>query len=147
MLRVNILWFFSLTLSIACAVSATLVQQWARKYLLTTQIPLSPQRRARVRTYLFSRRTPFPAWYHCDCCTISPPRLSFPFLSRPYRLSLPHQPYPGVGPFGLDLYRRQDVSGVHHTSPLLSRLSLYDTDVGATLAFCTGVPIRFPFHF
>jgi hypothetical protein len=53
MLRVNILWFFSLTLSIACALSATLVQQWARKYLLTTQIPSSPQRRARVRTYLF----------------------------------------------------------------------------------------------
>ena len=53
MLRVNILWFFSLTLSVACALAATLVQQWARKYLLATQIPSSPQRRARVRTYLF----------------------------------------------------------------------------------------------
>jgi len=53
MLRVNILWFLSLTLSVACALTATLVQQWARKYLLTTQIPSSPQRRARVRTYLF----------------------------------------------------------------------------------------------
>ena len=53
MLRVNILWFLSLTLSVACALAATLVQQWARKYLLATQIPSSPQRRARVRTYLF----------------------------------------------------------------------------------------------
>ncbi|KAF8490142.1 hypothetical protein F5888DRAFT_1742498 [Russula emetica] len=53
MLRVNILWFLSLTLSVTCALAATLVQQWARKYLLTTQIPSSPQRRARVRTYLF----------------------------------------------------------------------------------------------
>lgn len=53
MLRVNILWFLSLTLSIACGLAATLVQQWARKYLLATQIPSSPQRRARVRTYLF----------------------------------------------------------------------------------------------
>jgi hypothetical protein len=53
MLWVNILWFLSLTLSVACALAATLVQQWARKYLLTTQIPSSPQRRARVRTYLF----------------------------------------------------------------------------------------------
>jgi hypothetical protein len=53
MLRVNILWFFSLTLSVACALAATLVQQWARKYLLTTQNTSSPQRQARVRTYLF----------------------------------------------------------------------------------------------
>lgn len=53
MLRVNIFWFFSLTLSIACALAATLVQQWARRYLLTTQIPSSSQRRARVRAYLF----------------------------------------------------------------------------------------------
>ncbi|KAI9508985.1 hypothetical protein F5148DRAFT_823184 [Russula earlei] len=53
MLQVNILWFLSLSLSLACALSATLVQQWARKYLLTTQLPSSPQRRARVRTYLF----------------------------------------------------------------------------------------------
>jgi Family of unknown function (DUF6535) len=53
MLRVNILWFLSLTLSVSCALAATLVQQWARKYLLTTQIPSSLQRRARVRTYLF----------------------------------------------------------------------------------------------
>jgi hypothetical protein len=53
MLRVNILWVLSLCLSIACALSATLVQQWARRYLLTTQLPSSPQRRARVRAYLF----------------------------------------------------------------------------------------------
>jgi Family of unknown function (DUF6535) len=53
MLRVNILWFLSLSLSVACALAATLVQRWARKYLLTTQLPSSPQRRARVRTYLF----------------------------------------------------------------------------------------------
>jgi hypothetical protein len=53
MLQVNILWFLSLTLSVSCALAATLVQQWARKYLLTTQLPSSPQRQARVRTYLF----------------------------------------------------------------------------------------------
>ena len=53
MLHVNILWFLSLSLSVACALGATLVQQWARNYLLTTQLPSSPQRRARVRTYLF----------------------------------------------------------------------------------------------
>ncbi|KAI0247734.1 hypothetical protein BJV78DRAFT_1285317 [Lactifluus subvellereus] len=53
MRRVNILWFISLCLSVTCALVATLVQQWTRKYLLTTQLPSSPQRRARVRTYLF----------------------------------------------------------------------------------------------
>ncbi|TDL27673.1 hypothetical protein BD410DRAFT_685394, partial [Rickenella mellea] len=29
---VNTMWFFSLTLALACALSATLVQQWARNY-------------------------------------------------------------------------------------------------------------------
>jgi hypothetical protein len=53
MLWVNILWVLSLSLSVICALAAILVQQWARKYLLTTQIPSYPQRRARVRTYLF----------------------------------------------------------------------------------------------
>ncbi|KAI0259462.1 hypothetical protein BC834DRAFT_631459 [Gloeopeniophorella convolvens] len=52
-LHVNILWFLSLILSISCALAATLVQQWSRRYILTTQLPSSPQRRARVRTYLF----------------------------------------------------------------------------------------------
>jgi len=31
MLRVNILWFLSLFLSVTCALGATLVQQWARR--------------------------------------------------------------------------------------------------------------------
>ncbi|KAI0295596.1 hypothetical protein B0F90DRAFT_1144206 [Multifurca ochricompacta] len=53
MLKVNILWFLSLGLSVSCALAATLIQQWARNYLLTTRLPSSPQRRARVRTYLF----------------------------------------------------------------------------------------------
>lgn len=53
MLQVNIFWFLSLVLSVSCALAATLVQQWARNYLLTTQLPSSPQRRVRVRTYLF----------------------------------------------------------------------------------------------
>jgi len=53
MVRVNILWVLSLALSVTCALAATLVQEWARRYLLTTQIPSLPQRRARVHTYLF----------------------------------------------------------------------------------------------
>ena len=53
MMWVNILWVLSLSLSVICALAATLVQQWARKYLLATQLPSYPQRRARVRTYLF----------------------------------------------------------------------------------------------
>jgi hypothetical protein len=53
MLWVNIFWVLSLGLSVICALAATLVQQWARKYLLATQLPSYPQHRARVRTYLF----------------------------------------------------------------------------------------------
>ncbi|KAH9953396.1 hypothetical protein BC827DRAFT_1146204, partial [Russula dissimulans] len=45
----NALWFASLVLSLACAVFATLVQEWVRKYLLLTQPRFSPHRRARIR--------------------------------------------------------------------------------------------------
>ncbi|KAI0062753.1 hypothetical protein BV25DRAFT_1803564, partial [Artomyces pyxidatus] len=36
-LRVNILWFLSLALSLSCALAATLMQQWARRYISNTQ--------------------------------------------------------------------------------------------------------------
>ncbi|KAI0062721.1 hypothetical protein BV25DRAFT_1784676, partial [Artomyces pyxidatus] len=36
-LRVNILWFLSLSLSLSCALAATLMQQWARRYISNTQ--------------------------------------------------------------------------------------------------------------
>ncbi|KAI0062743.1 hypothetical protein BV25DRAFT_1803647, partial [Artomyces pyxidatus] len=32
-LRVNILWFLSLSLSLSCALAATLMQQWVRRYI------------------------------------------------------------------------------------------------------------------
>ncbi|KAI0067209.1 hypothetical protein BV25DRAFT_1819519 [Artomyces pyxidatus] len=53
MLRVNIWWFLSLVLSVCCALAATLVQQWTRKYLQTAQLRSSPQSRARIRTHLY----------------------------------------------------------------------------------------------
>ncbi|KAI0049140.1 hypothetical protein FA95DRAFT_1463779, partial [Auriscalpium vulgare] len=51
--RVNILWFLSLTLSITCALLATLMQQWARRYLQLAQGRSAPHKRARMRAYLF----------------------------------------------------------------------------------------------
>ncbi|KAI0259470.1 hypothetical protein BC834DRAFT_974274 [Gloeopeniophorella convolvens] len=50
--HVNILWFLSLCISLSCALGATLVQQWARRYLRLAQEPTTPQRRVRIRTYL-----------------------------------------------------------------------------------------------
>ncbi|KAI0266177.1 hypothetical protein BC834DRAFT_824153, partial [Gloeopeniophorella convolvens] len=35
--RVNVLWFLSLVLSLICALTATLVQQWSRRYQQLTQ--------------------------------------------------------------------------------------------------------------
>ncbi|KAN0140620.1 hypothetical protein V8E53_001829 [Lactarius tabidus] len=48
---VNGLWFMSLVISITCAVLATLLQQWARRYLKVTQTRFSLHKRARIRTF------------------------------------------------------------------------------------------------
>jgi hypothetical protein len=48
---VNALWFLSLVISITCALLATLLQQWARRYLKFTQPRYSPHRRARIRAF------------------------------------------------------------------------------------------------
>ena len=48
---VNGLWFMSLVISITCAVLATLLQQWARRYLKVTQTRYSLDKRARIRSF------------------------------------------------------------------------------------------------
>lgn len=50
---VNSMWMMSLILSLTSALFATLVQQWARRYIQMPQIPSNPNDRARVRSYLF----------------------------------------------------------------------------------------------
>ncbi|KAJ7633635.1 hypothetical protein DFH06DRAFT_1101085, partial [Mycena polygramma] len=49
----NTLWFISLTLSITCALLATLVEQWAREFLHRTEKSPSPIRRARIFSFLY----------------------------------------------------------------------------------------------
>jgi hypothetical protein len=51
--RVNVLWFASLVLSLTCALSATLMQQWARRYQELAQSHGAPHRRGRIRAYIF----------------------------------------------------------------------------------------------
>ncbi|KAH9971354.1 hypothetical protein BGW80DRAFT_455120 [Lactifluus volemus] len=49
---VNSLWFLSLVISLTGALLATLLQQWARRYITATQPPrLSPHKRARIRWF------------------------------------------------------------------------------------------------
>ena len=49
---VNSLWFLSLAISLTCALLATMLQQWARRYLTITQPPrYSPHKRARIRAF------------------------------------------------------------------------------------------------
>ena len=48
---VNALWFLSLAISLTCALLATLLQQWARRYLKITQSRYSPHKRARIRAF------------------------------------------------------------------------------------------------
>ncbi|KAJ7119463.1 hypothetical protein C8R44DRAFT_788116 [Mycena epipterygia] len=49
----NILWFISLGLSLASALTATLVDQWAREFLQRTEMLPSPVKRARIFAYLY----------------------------------------------------------------------------------------------
>ena len=50
---INCMWMMSLILSLTSALFATLVQQWARRYVQLPQIPGDPTQRARVRSFLF----------------------------------------------------------------------------------------------
>jgi hypothetical protein len=50
---VNVLWFASITICVLCAVLATLIQQWARRYLALAQGRGTPEERARVRGFLY----------------------------------------------------------------------------------------------
>ncbi|KAF8204313.1 hypothetical protein K438DRAFT_1715981 [Mycena galopus ATCC 62051] len=48
----NTLWFLSLGFSLSCALSATLVDQWARNYILASESRPSLHKRARISAYL-----------------------------------------------------------------------------------------------
>ena len=48
---VNGLWFLSLVISLTCALMATLLQQWARRYLEVAYPRYRPHERARIRTF------------------------------------------------------------------------------------------------
>jgi hypothetical protein len=49
---VNTLWFLSLVVSLTCAMLATLLQQWARRHVMKTQLPRrSPEKRARMHAF------------------------------------------------------------------------------------------------
>ncbi|KAH9018713.1 hypothetical protein EDB85DRAFT_600337 [Lactarius pseudohatsudake] len=56
---VNSLWLLSLVFSIASALVAILIQQWARRYIQLPKIPTIPRDRARVRSYLFLGMTEY----------------------------------------------------------------------------------------
>jgi hypothetical protein len=47
----NTLWFLSLVISLTCALLATSLQQWARRYVRVTQPRYSPHKRARIRAF------------------------------------------------------------------------------------------------
>ncbi|KAG6832516.1 hypothetical protein H0H92_000145 [Tricholoma furcatifolium] len=49
----NAFWFLSLAFSLACALAATLVDQWTRNYLTMNEKYPAPQTRARVRAFLY----------------------------------------------------------------------------------------------
>ncbi|KAI9462043.1 hypothetical protein F5148DRAFT_1000677, partial [Russula earlei] len=48
---VNLFWFLSLVISLTCALLATMLQQWARRYIKITQPRYSSDKRARIRAF------------------------------------------------------------------------------------------------
>ena len=49
---VNSLWFLSLVISLTCAIFATLISQWSRRYIRITRPPrCTPEKRARMRAF------------------------------------------------------------------------------------------------
>ena len=50
-MRVNALWFTSLATSTGCALWATLMQQWTRRYVQVADRPYNPPKRARIRAF------------------------------------------------------------------------------------------------
>ena len=48
---VNSLWFLSLAMSLTCALLATLLQQWSRRFIQITQSRHSPHKQARIRAF------------------------------------------------------------------------------------------------
>ncbi|KAF8476393.1 hypothetical protein DFH94DRAFT_654198, partial [Russula ochroleuca] len=53
MIWANAMWLISLVLSLTSALIATLLQQWARRYVEMPHRPSDPKDRARVRSFLF----------------------------------------------------------------------------------------------
>ncbi|KAJ7595530.1 hypothetical protein C8J56DRAFT_852584 [Mycena floridula] len=49
----NVFWFLSLAQSLACAITATLIEQWASDYVRAIERREAPEIRARIRAYLF----------------------------------------------------------------------------------------------
>ncbi|TDL16748.1 hypothetical protein BD410DRAFT_683947, partial [Rickenella mellea] len=52
-IAINIFWFLSLAFSLACALAAVLVRQWARQYLRYPRSFSSTTEQARARQFLF----------------------------------------------------------------------------------------------
>jgi Family of unknown function (DUF6535) len=49
--HVNVLWFTSLAMSMACALWVTLMQQWTRRYMHVAGRRYGPSKRARIRAF------------------------------------------------------------------------------------------------
>jgi hypothetical protein len=66
----NILCFSSLVVCIGCAIAATLIQQWTRRYLAHMRGRGTPDKRARVREYLSNGLRKFQASGACHLLNV-----------------------------------------------------------------------------
>jgi hypothetical protein len=94
-LLTNTLWLLSLIVSLSCALLATLLQQWARRYLLITQNHGSKLHdRARVRSFFAEGVTKYHLSKGCRGTPRAPSHIClFLFLGTPH-LHLRHPSHP-----------------------------------------------------
>ena len=100
-LIINALWFLSLAFSLACALAATLVQQWSRIYLQGTEERFNPHERVRMRTYLQRGVQKF---HFSDLVDTIPMYVIFHIFCRLYDLTERHLQATSYCPFSLFLW-------------------------------------------
>ncbi|KAF8261189.1 hypothetical protein EI94DRAFT_1607946, partial [Lactarius quietus] len=87
--RVNVLFFLSLVLSLTCALSATLMQQWARRYKELAQQTGAPHKRG-VYGHAYSKASDASEWPEPSHNAPAPTRICLPLLRGSPRLPFPH---------------------------------------------------------
>ncbi|KAF7331077.1 hypothetical protein MVEN_02448000 [Mycena venus] len=131
----NGLWFTSLGLSLASAVIATLVEQWARDYLNKSDMRPSPIDRARICSYLYSGLKHFRMHVVVDLIPPPPTHVPPPIFRRPRRVFVSDKPGNGGGCYVPPEYCSIRIRRAHVYAPPRRQLPVSHTALRRLLAY------------